>query len=154
MPQILQHAYNAGWRGNDLAVAGAVAKAESGGDTNARALTSREDSRGLWQINVKAHPEQANVNLYDPATNAKVAYDLWKRSGWGPWSAHNNKSYLLYMPEALAGVPGISAVGGITEGAKEALGSAKDNITNNPVVETLRGTAAAVEWLKIGRAHV
>ena len=28
-----------------------------------------EDSRGLFQVNVRAHPYWANVNLYDPAKN-------------------------------------------------------------------------------------
>lgn len=31
-----------------------------------------EDSRGLFQVNVRAHPHLAQVNLYDPQTNAAV----------------------------------------------------------------------------------
>lgn len=100
---VARAAARAGWRGTDLTVAIAVALAESGGNPAAHA-TVGEDSRGLWQINVSpaAHPELASQNLYDPDTNAAAAYGIWKRSGWGPWSAHNNGSYLLYMPRASA----------------------------------------------------
>jgi hypothetical protein len=97
------YAKGAGWGGQDAVVAVAVALAESGGNTQAHA-TRGEDSRGLWQINVAAHPQFANVNLYDPATNAKIAHDMWAAQGWGPWSAHNSGAYLLFMPAAGAAV--------------------------------------------------
>lgn len=43
---------------------------ESGGDTTAHALTSSEDSRGLFQINIKAHPDANSGQLFDPSYNA------------------------------------------------------------------------------------
>lgn len=50
-----------------------ILELESGGDPYARAVTPREDSRGLFQINVVAHPQYATTNLYDPAVNAEIA---------------------------------------------------------------------------------
>lgn len=50
-----------------------IMQMESGGNPNSQALTSKEDSRGLFQINIKAHPQWKGVNLYDPVENAKIA---------------------------------------------------------------------------------
>lgn len=112
--EVARVAAAAGWRGNALVVAVAVALAESGGNPNAHALTSREDSRGLWQINIRAHPEYASAQLYDPKVNAQAAHTIWVKSGWGPWSTHNSGAYLLHMPTAEAAValvrPGDAAV--------------------------------------------
>jgi hypothetical protein len=38
---------------------------ESGGDPKAQNKSAKEDSRGPMQVNVRAHPKFANVNLYD-----------------------------------------------------------------------------------------
>lgn len=112
------YALRAGWGARDAIVAAAVAMAESGGNTDAHA-TKGEDSRGLWQMNVQAHPELAGRNLYDPGVNAAAAYNLWKAKGWGPWSAHNNGTYLAYMLQATAASPSSQA-------AANALGSIQD----------------------------
>jgi len=50
-----------------------IAMNESGLNPKAHALTSREDSRGLFQINVNAHPQFKNNSLYNPTVNAKIA---------------------------------------------------------------------------------
>lgn len=121
-------AARAGWRGLDLTVAVAVALAESRGNSNAHAVNSREDSRGLWQMNIKAHPEMASLNLYDPETNAKAAYGLWKSQGWGPWSAHNNNAYLLFMPVAQVAVQAA-----LVKGVIENPGAAADALTGGAV---------------------
>jgi hypothetical protein len=102
--EIARHAQAAGFRGADLQTSVAVALAESGGNTDAHAVTSREDSRGLWQINVRAHSEFASANLYDPATNARAARAVLRKQGWRAWSAFTNGSFLLRMPQAGAAV--------------------------------------------------
>lgn len=65
----------------------AVMQCESGGNPNAH-NTAGEDSRGLMQINVGpgAHTQWASYNLFDPETNLRLAYELWKTSGWSPWT--------------------------------------------------------------------
>jgi hypothetical protein len=130
--QIAAHAAAAGFRGADLVTAIAVAAAESGGNSNARALTSREDSRGLWQINVRAHPEFASSNLYDPATNARAAKAVLSKQGWGAWSVYGRVKSGLFIPQATAaaaqyttgnaiasGIVDQSNPGGVISGAVE-----------------------------------
>lgn len=54
-----------------------IMDSESGGNPGSHADTTSEDSRGLFQINIKAHPQWANTNLYDPETNAKLAFQYF-----------------------------------------------------------------------------
>ena len=75
-----------------------VAQVESGWRTGAR-NTDGEDSRGLWQINVQAHPDYARLNLFDPQVNAYCAYQIWEHSkGWGPWRNAAKQLGLLSSP--------------------------------------------------------
>ena len=87
-PQVEQWRWNVAsrWPANEVDNALSVMACESGGNPNANALTDREDSRGLMQINVLAHPQWAGLNLFDSDTNLDVAYQLWQAQGWGPWS--------------------------------------------------------------------
>jgi len=62
-----------------------IAQCESGWRTGAWNYT-HEDSRGLFQINVDAHPQWATYNLFDPLVNAYFANQLWAVEGWQPWS--------------------------------------------------------------------
>ena len=43
-----------------------------------------EDSHGLFQINLDAHPQMAG-KVYDPEANIAYAAQLWRESGWYPW---------------------------------------------------------------------
>ena len=62
-----------------------VAHLESNWNTAARNTTG-EDSRGLWQINVRAHAHLLDVNLFDPQVNAYWAHEIWEDAGcWRPW---------------------------------------------------------------------
>ena len=65
-----------------------VIQHESGGDPG---IASRfnagggENSHGLWQINLKAHPHmQGKTN--DPEAATAYAAQLFKSNGWQPWS--------------------------------------------------------------------
>lgn len=85
--QIAQIAYQAGFRGQALINAVAIALAESGGRPGAR-NPNGEDSRGLWQINVAPNVRKNKWgNLYDPVVNARAAFEI---SGGGenfqPWT--------------------------------------------------------------------
>jgi len=72
-----------------------VARLESGWCTEAHNKTG-EDSRGLWQINVFAHPSYGRLNLFDPQVNAWCAYQVWKAAGnWRPWL---NAAIALKLP--------------------------------------------------------
>jgi hypothetical protein len=104
---IAGYAQNAGFSGVDLVNAVAVALAESGGDPGAVGdldLTPG-GSVGLWQINLKAHPDLAGLDLTDPQTNANAAYQVYSDAGnsFGPWTTWKTGAYAAYMGAA-AGV--------------------------------------------------
>jgi hypothetical protein len=70
-----------------------VSRMESGFWTGAWNYTG-EDSRGLLQLNIQAHPEMATWNLFDPQINAYFGYHLWLQQGWGPWTAAHKLGYV------------------------------------------------------------
>lgn len=74
--QVTNYLYNAGFRGVNLQAAIKICNCESGFNTNAH-NTSGEDSRGLMQINVDAHPYYSHLDLFDPQINCNIAYELF-----------------------------------------------------------------------------
>lgn len=58
-----------------------IMKHESGGNPQAH-NPKGENSRGLFQINLKAHPQWKNVDLFDPATNAEYAAKYFIAPAW------------------------------------------------------------------------
>lgn len=99
---------NAGFKKNSdtLNTMIGIAYAESGGDPNAHNGQGRDDSYGLWQINMKGAMGPArrkafgiatNTALYDPATNAKAAYSVYKSQGLNAWTTYTSGRYLNYM---------------------------------------------------------
>lgn len=105
--QLVQLAANAGFTGDDLATAVAIAMAESGGNPDAyNAETAAntpqgQGSYGLWQIYLKAHPEFAGENLYDPQTNADAAFSIYSNAGgFSPWATYTGGEYLAELGAA------------------------------------------------------
>jgi Lysozyme like domain len=98
---IAQAAKDAGFTGTQIAIATAIALAESGGDASAH-NTKGEDSRGLWQINVAptANPDLIGMALFDPRTNARAAKIVYDRQGWAAWSVFKSGKYRTHMGEA------------------------------------------------------
>jgi hypothetical protein len=103
--QILALAANAGFQGDDLATAVAVALAESSGNPQAynpekaAGAAQGKGSFGLWQIYLTAHPEFAGLNLFDPQTNAQAAFSVYQGAGnsFQPWSTFGSGAYMAYM---------------------------------------------------------
>ncbi len=80
-------------------IAAAVAMAESGGYAMAVGDVTLGFSIGLWQINLRAHPEYAATSLYDPNANAIAAFKISNRgTNWKPWTTFNNGAYKKFMP--------------------------------------------------------
>jgi hypothetical protein len=106
--QLFDLAVQVGFKGDDAHRAAAVAMAESGGDPDAFGDITRGNSRGLWQINQRFHPEYDTVRLFDPVYNAHAAFDLYKRrlgrgeSGFADWSTFNDGSYRQFMHGGIA----------------------------------------------------
>jgi hypothetical protein len=82
----------------DPTLAAAVAMAESGGNAGAVGDVSLGRSIGLWQINLRAHPQYSELGLVDPTTNARAALAV-SRNGvdWSPWTTFRNGDHLRYM---------------------------------------------------------
>jgi hypothetical protein len=78
--QVKQYLYNSGFRGIDLNAAVNISYCESNFNTNAHNTTG-EDSRGLMQINVNAHPYLQYQDLFNPQINTNVAYQIYLDSG-------------------------------------------------------------------------
>jgi hypothetical protein len=104
--EILPYAQRAGFSGDDLYTAVAIALAESSGETNAynpetqAGAAEGKGSYGLWQIYLTAHPEFSGVNLNDPQLNANAAFLVYTRANnrFTPWSTYNNGAYQAYLP--------------------------------------------------------
>lgn len=95
----------------------AIGMAESHGDPRAHCLNCagvREDSRGLWQINIDANPEFSSWNLYDPVTNATAARTILKRQGLAAWSTYKSGAYKPYLSSGGGSKPGKSIPGILT----------------------------------------
>jgi len=91
-------ARSVGFPNPDLAAA--VAMAESDGNAMAVGDVTRGFSIGLWQINLRAHPEYNAVSLYDPNNNAQAAMKISSGgTNWKPWSTFNSGAYKKYLPK-------------------------------------------------------
>ena len=104
------YARSAGFPGGDLAVAVAIAYAESSGisskynkeaqDVPGRYNRESADdglgSYGLWQIYLAAHPEFSGQDLTDPQTNANAAFAIYQAAGnsFSPWTTYKTGAYI------------------------------------------------------------
>jgi peptidoglycan hydrolase-like protein with peptidoglycan-binding domain len=104
--------YDAGFRGERLVTAVAVALAESScrpsaSNTNGPTAGCPNGStdRGLWQINNCYHPSVTNTCAYNAACNARAAYSISSSgSNWQPWSTYNSGRYRSFLTQARAAV--------------------------------------------------
>jgi hypothetical protein len=110
MLDIADYAYQAGLRNPaKISMAVAIALAESGGNPKAHNDKGRDNSYGLWQINMLAHTTSelgigSNDALYDPVTNAKAMVKISKSGAtWKPWTTYPLKA-AAFLPAATAAV--------------------------------------------------
>jgi Lysozyme like domain len=109
---IAVYAANAGFMGDDLVTAIAIALAESGGDPQVEGDSGT--SYGLWQIHWTVHPEFDKASLKDPQYNANAAFSLYQKRGglFGDWSTYTGWTpngyvtppYLAHVSDAQAAV--------------------------------------------------
>lgn len=110
--EIARYARSAGVTGDNVAIAVAIALAESGGNTTSHNPIPPDDSYGLWQINMLGSlgPDRrrqfglsSNSQLYDPATNARAMYSIsGGGKNWKPWTTYTSGKYRMFMPRATA----------------------------------------------------
>jgi peptidoglycan hydrolase-like protein with peptidoglycan-binding domain len=102
--QLAEVAAGAGFAGQSLVLAIAVALAESAGRTNAVNTTGNHPpsrDRGLWQINSYWHPEVSDAQAFDPQACAAAAYRISGHgASWVQWSTYNSGSYKAFLARA------------------------------------------------------
>ncbi len=112
----------AGWSGNDLVLAVAVSRAESGFNPGAvnKANSNGTEDYGLWQINSVHSTLFTKYDWKDGQQNAYMAKAVWdgRKSGhgWEAWSTYTNGKYRSFMAEAQAAVNNISSLEDLSTG--------------------------------------
>jgi surface antigen len=106
--QIATYARGAGFSGNALSIAVAIAMAESGGNTTAIDRDSNGSvDYGLWQINT-VHGYNPSL-LQQPAYNASAAYAVSSRgTDFTPWVTYNSGAYRRYLTSGVSVSSGTS----------------------------------------------
>lgn len=90
------------------ALAAAVAMAESGGNPDAYGDADYGGSIGLWQVNLPAHPDYSEQDLYDPTYNAKAALAISSNGkNWNPWTTYRTGAYKKWYAGPLSGKGGL-----------------------------------------------
>lgn len=130
MRQALIYAQQAGLACDKLAVAGAVAMAESSLNTTAKnsngptsGCPSGSVDRGLWQINGCYHPTVSASCAFDGACNARAMAKISDDgTDWSPWWTFKHGAHLKYLPAAraayAAGIPGCTSGGAPADGCR------------------------------------
>jgi hypothetical protein len=118
--QLYNVAKQAGFSDKNAKLAAAVALAESSGNSsNLNDNYKRgggDNSYGLWQINMIDRPGymlgeerrkkfalSSNEQLFDPLTNAKIAYQLSGGSNFSAWTTYRDGKHLKFLPKAQKG---------------------------------------------------
>lgn len=132
---IVDAAYKAGFRDDDLVTAVAVSLAESGGNpgiNNAGMNSNGTVDYGLWQINSVHGPDLGEI--YDPYVNAEWAFKVFtgRNRTWAPWSAYNNGAYARHMTTAR------NVVNGYQPATVSTDGMVQGELTADPVQEQMR----------------
>jgi Lysozyme like domain len=101
---VAQAAHDAGFTGNDLVIAIAVAKAESGWRPSVVSPRNPDGTKdcGLWQIN-SIHKDLLRKNsCFDPKANARMARVVWRNANgsWSSWATYQHSKHLQFISEA------------------------------------------------------
>lgn len=150
----------AGFRGDNLRLARAVAMASSGGNSKKHERKAGHDRYGLFQIDFqssdgnqlrKAYMLKNVTDAYSPVLNAKMAYDLSKHGtewSWNPKYVDNSyKKYLTGGTSASAGINYVSHDQPVNVHAGEAIldaNQAREYRQNKMIAENSKKTNVVV----------
>lgn len=97
--QAVQYARAAGFSGDALRIAVAIALAESSLNTSAQHRnTDGSIDRGLYQINTRWHPEVSDACAYDPVCATQAAYRIsGNGTSFTPWSTFTSGAYKQFL---------------------------------------------------------
>lgn len=110
--QIAQVAVNAGFPAQDthnLIICVSIAKAESGGRTDAVNVANSNGTRddGLWQINTVHNDKLPGADRHDPNVSAQLMMMISSGGkNWQPWSTYNNGAYNKHVNEVSNAIMG------------------------------------------------
>ncbi len=131
----------AGFSPDQATTMGAISQAESSGNSRAYNPRGRDDSYGLWQINMIGNlgierdalfrrliPGYTGRNdLFNPWKNAQAARIVYNREGFGAWSTYGGGrgSFTRYLSNAQNGIGAGSSTAGVSasRGAAQAGGT-------------------------------
>lgn len=158
MEQLVGLAKGAGFSENEAVIMAAIAKGESGGNSNAKNFKPPDKSYGLWQINMlgklgparmKEFGLQREDQLFDPVTNAKAAYAIRKSQGLGAWTIYKNGVYKNHLAAATVAknAPSLSTSPTSATINHIPLSSASGYKPSSP------GTFNAIEYITGDRSH-
>lgn len=142
-----RYLYRAGFPAGQVAIGVAVGVAESTlipDNTNVNP-GDRGTDWGTWQINDKAHPEFAaqfaNGTWKDPATNAQMAYSVWKAAGnsWSPWTTFTGSQYSTNLILGQKAQQEAAAGGASTASAPPPVGAVSDAVAVEAMAKGLIG---------------
>lgn len=149
--QIYQYALQAGFPTNVATQMTAIALRESSGNPSATNLSNKEQSYGLWQINVQGNPGLLQAlgltdpsQLLDPATNARAANYLYGGNpnnlnvAWYINQPGYAEAYQQYLPVAQQAALDVTGGSGID--------------ISSTVANLLEGNTSGTEidWIMIG----
>jgi cell wall-associated NlpC family hydrolase len=154
--QIAQVAAHAGFTGDALVIAVAIALAESSGNP---LVVSKPNSngtvdRGLWQIN-SVHSQYDPKQLLVPSYNANAAFELSSGgTNFHPWTTFNNGDYKQHLAAAGQGVAAFLASRTAAKGDlpvvqdTSMIATAADRNTNEPKDwwTSIKTLADEVKW--------
>ncbi|AXV10272.1 Rare lipoprotein A (plasmid) [Euzebya pacifica] len=152
MDDVARVALNAGFVGEDLVRAVAVAYAESRNDPNAVG-NNTDGSRdyGLWQINSVHSPPVPDI--FDPAVNANYAYSIFAQRDytWFPWYAFYNpytgeRRSDQFMPQARAAVQRLLGSGAVATPSVPGVAAAQVE-EPTPTALALDGESCLASWM-------
>lgn len=111
--QVAAVAANAGIPVNQWVTSVAIAAAESGFNTDSELWTAEEDSVGLWQINLYAHPQYYKARLREAQYNADAMMQIYSAGGgsWNPWTTYTRGNYLEWIDLATDAVKKARSMG-------------------------------------------
>lgn len=109
--QVYSVARRAGASHQEAITLTAIAKGESGFRADAHNPVGRDNSYGLWQINMlgsmgvnraRQWGLKSYEELWDPRVNAKAALSILRSQGWNAWTVYSKGIYKQYLNEATA----------------------------------------------------
>jgi len=131
-------------------VALAIIRAESGDNWSAHNRNIPiEDSIGLAQINLIAHPQYTGTNLYNIDANLAAMRDVSSGfTDWTPWTTYNDGTYLQYLPAGALGptTPPPQASGGTGAGGGGGGGSGPVRQLLDGLIDDILGGVSVFGW--------